>query len=453
MQPNPSFPSSSDPVVSLGELLGALSHALDMAEGRPPGHAMRCCWIGMEAAEALDLTTSQRSDLYFTLLLKDLGGSANAAHICQLFLTDDIGFKRSHKLVDGTARRGLEFLLSHTASESGFLKRLGTVSNVLRHSDDIVAGLFKARSDRGAELARVMRFSEDVAEGIANLDEHWNGGGRPAGLNGSEIPLYARIALLAQVAEIFSSETGHRAAISELQSRAGAWFDPDLVPVFIDVLQRPGFAQAFHDPGLEAHLLASEPARQAHLVDEDHLDEIAYAFAKVIDAKSPFTAGHSERVAQLISTICTEMGYSTGHRRWMMRAGLLHDIGKLSVSTAILDKPGKLTGSEFDQVKLHPLFSQQILGRIPAFHDLSITAAAHHERLDGKGYPYGMTAAHLTRDMRVLAVADIFDALTSERPYRPALPLEKVCTIMDQMVGHAIDIDCYAALQTAIANS
>lgn len=453
MQPNPKFPTSSDAVVSLGELLGALSHALDLTEGQPKGHCVRSCWIGMEVAEALDLTASQRSDLYFTILLKDLGCSSNAARICQLYLTDDIGFKRSYKLVDSSAKKGLEFLLSHTALESGLLQRLRTVTSVLKNSDDIVAEVFQTRCHRGAEIARLMRFSEDVAAGIASLDEHWNGGGRPEGLRGPDIPLYSRMALLAQVAEVFVGELGAEVAARELINRAGQWFDPDLVPFFVEVLQRPGFLQAFHDPGLEAHVFASEPARQEHLVDEDYLDEIAYAFAKVIDAKSPFTHGHSERVAQFTDTICTEMGYSTGHRRWMMRAGLLHDIGKLGVSNTILDKPGKLTDAEFEQIKLHPLYSKQILGRVSVFHDLSITASAHHERLDGKGYPQGMSAENLTRDMRVLAVADIFDALTAERPYRPALPLEKVYTIMDDMVGSAIDIDCYAALQTAIANS
>lgn len=451
MQPNPKFPASSDRIISLGELLGALSHALDMTEGQPAGHCVRCCWMGMEVADALDLSENARSDLYFALLLKDLGCSSNAARITQLYLTDDISFKRTYKRIDGTAKQGLEFVLGQTASQSGLLQRLRTVTSVLKNSDDIVGELLKVRCERGAETARLMRFSEDVAQGITSLDEHWNGGGRPNGLRGEEIPLYARIALLAQVAEVFVREAGVDEAVSEITRRSGLWFDPDLVPVFVELLQRPGFYQAFHDPDLEAHVFDSEPARQSHLVDEDYLDEIAHAFAQVIDAKSPFTHGHSERVARFTDKICTEMGYSTAHRRWMMRAGLLHDIGKLGVSNTILDKPGKLTGLEFETIKHHPTQSQKILGRISVFEDLSITASAHHERLDGKGYPLGLKAEQLTRDMRVLAVADIFDALTADRPYRPALPLEKVYTIMDGMVGTAIDIECYAALQTAMS--
>ncbi len=445
--------ASATTVVRLGEILGALSHALDLTEGQPNGHCVRCCWLGMQVAQALDLTPTQLSDLYFTLLLKDLGCSSNAARICALYLTDDIRFKRDFKLVDSSARQGLEFLLNHTASQSGLVQRLRAVSNVLKNSDDIVGEVMQVRCDRGAEIARMMRFSEDVAEAIAGLDEHWDGGGRPAGLRGAEIPLYSRIALLAQVVDVFMAELGVDAAIAELKTRSGHWFDPDLVPVFIELLLRPGFEAEFNDPELEALVFASEPAHTGRVVDEDYLDEIASAFAQVIDAKSPFTHGHSERVAQYTDSICAEMGYSTERRRWMARAALLHDIGKLGISNTILDKPSSLTDTEFDLIKLHPVMSKEILSRVSVFQDMAVTAAAHHERLDGKGYPDGMSAEDLTRDMRILTVADIFDALTADRPYRPAMPLEKALSIMDDMVGCAIDIDCYAALQDAIAKS
>ncbi len=437
--------------ISLGELLGALSHALDLTEGQPKGHCVRCCWIGMQVSQALDLTPEERSDLYFTLLLKDLGCSSNAARICQLYLTDDIRFKREFKLVDGSTKQGLEFVLRHTASQSGLLQRLKTVSHVLSRSDDIVHEVMQTRCHRGADIARLMRFSERVAMGIAGLDEHWDGGGRPNGVSGHDIPLFSRIALLAQVTDVFAIELGADAAAAELESRAGRWFDPDLVPVFLEVIRQPGFEAALRAPDLEEAVFASEPAQHTHVVDEAYLDEISYAFARVIDAKSPFTNGHSERVAIYTDMICAELGHDVMHRRWMARAALLHDIGKLGVSNAILDKPGKLTNEEFDRIKLHPVMGQQILSRVSVFHDLAITASAHHERLDGKGYPNGLTADELTRDMRILAVADIFDALTAERPYRPALPLEKTYAIMDDMAGFAIDIDCYAALQNAVA--
>jgi putative nucleotidyltransferase with HDIG domain len=436
----------------LGELLGALSHALDLTEGQPEGHCVRCCWIGMQVAAELGLGQQARSDLYFTLLMKDLGCSSNAARICQLYMTDDLSFKCSFKTVSGL-RQGLGFLWRNTASAAAPWTRLKTLKHVLARNSEIAGELIETRCNRGAAIARQMRFSEDVAEGIACLDEHWDGGGQPLGLTGDAIPLFARIALMAQVTDVIATDLGAEAAAEELERRAGTWFDPDLVPVFTAVIRRPRFLADLQDPGLEAEVFATPQARHIHAVDEGYLDEIARAFSLVIDAKSPFTHGHSQRVARYTGLICDQLGYAPGRRRWMVRGALLHDIGKLGISNTILDKPGKLTDEEFALMKQHPVLGHEVLSRIHAFRDLADVSAAHHERLDGKGYPYGMDASQLTQEMRVMAVADIFDALTAERPYRAALPLEKTYAIMDDLAGPGIDPECYAALQDAVTAS
>ena len=137
----------------------------------------------------------------------------------------------------------------------------------------------------------------------------------------------------------------------------------------------------------------------------------------------------------------------------MRRAALLHDIGKLGVSNAILEKPGKLTAEEFDSVRKHPFYSYEILRRIPAFADFSYDAAAHHERFDGKGYWRGLTAEQLSFTARILAVADVFDALRAKRPYRDALPLEKVFSIMREDTPHALDWTCLEALMESKLDS
>ncbi|MFZ0844606.1 MAG: HD domain-containing phosphohydrolase, partial [Pseudolabrys sp.] len=134
--------------------------------------------------------------------------------------------------------------------------------------------------------------------------------------------------------------------------------------------------------------------------------------------------------------------------RW---AALLHDIGKLGVSNTILDKPGKLDANEWIAIKLHPLYSEQILARIAAFSDLATVAGAHHERLDGKGYPHGLSGYQIVLETRIITVADIFDALTAERPYRAAMPVSKAFEIMAGDVGTAIDAECFAALRRAMA--
>ena len=150
--------------------------------------------------------------------------------------------------------------------------------------------------------------------------------------------------------------------------------------------------------------------------------------------------------------IAEQFGFSEERRRWLKRAALLHDIGKLGVSNSILDKPGKLDPDEWEAMKLHAVYSETILSRIAAFGDLARIAAAHHERLDGKGYPRGLGGDEIALETRIITTADIFDALTAERPYRAAMPVSKALSIMLEMVGTAIDNDCFAALRQVLGS-
>lgn len=443
---------TAGPELRLGEVLGALSHALDMTEGQPKGHCIRCAWIGMQVAEALDLPPQMRTDLYFTLLMKDTGCSSNAARINELYMMDDLAFKRTFKRVKG-CRQGMPFVLRSTARGAPTLTRLKKLRHVIGNRDKIGEELVRNRCGRGAEIARRMRFSERVAEAIASLDEHWDGGGRPLGLQGEQIPLLSRIALMAQVTDVFTLDLGAGAAARELENRAGVWFDPDLVRVFTTLIRDPGFAHDLLSPELEQRVFSCAHALRTAEVNEDYLDEISHAFSLVIDAKSPFTHGHSQRVARYTRMICEQLGLAPCHTRWMTRAALLHDIGKLGISNTILDKPGKLTMDEMDIVRQHPVWGYDVLSRVGAFRSMAEVILAHHERPDGKGYPYGLEGEALTRDMRIMAVADVFDALTADRPYRDAMPLEDAYKIMDKMSGTGIDPDCYAALQDAITAS
>src|SRR6185503_371508 len=127
------------------------------------------------------------------------------------------------------------------------------------------------------------------------------------------------------------------------------------------------------------------------------------------------------------------------------RAGLLHDIGKLSVPNRILDKPGKLTPREWEVVKLHPYYTYQILERVPVFGELAFDASAHHERLDGRGYFRNLPAAQLSLQARILAAADQLDALSAERPYRGQLPRERVVAILREERGTGLCAECVDA--------
>jgi len=307
------------------------------------------------------------------------------------------------------------------------------------------------RCTRWADIAKRLRFSDAVAEGIRGLDEHWDGSGLPLASSGADIPLYSRIALLAQVAEIFYRNAGADAALAEVAAQSGRWFDPAIVRAFQNAQAKPGFWECVGAPGLEPLLFSLAPAMTADLVDEDYLDDIAAAFGEVVDAKSPYTSGHSGRVADYAARIAEAIDYPVEKRRWLVRGALLHDIGKLGVSNAILDKPAKLDDDEWQVMRGHAAHTQEILGRISAFEDMAPISAAHHERLDGKGYPHGLGASAISLETRIITTCDFYDALTADRPYRAAMSPERALAIMAEEVGKAIDARCFAALAQVVA--
>lgn len=433
--------------LKLSELMGALSYALDITEGQPPGHCVRCCWIGMNIGQEIGLSAAELWELYYVLLLKDLGCSSNASRICELYLTDDLSFKRDFKWVDGSLPQVLRFVLRHTGNSAGMLSRIRALSDIFANGDAIAQELIRTRCTRGADIARRLRFSEPVAQGVHSLDEHWDGNGRPEGLAGDQIPIYSRIALLAQVIDVMNSSVSAEGAIAEAKVRAGTWFDPLLVNAFVVVAHKTGFWDVLNSSQLDKTILSLAPGEYEKPLDEDFLDDIAEAFGQVVDAKSPFTSGHSARVGLYASLLAEDLGIDASRRRWLKRGALLHDMGKLGVSNSILDKPGKLTAAEYEQVKMHAVYTGKILERVEAFEELARVAEAHHERLDGKGYPLGLTAESITLETRIITTADIFDAITAERPYRGALPVEKTLAIMSETVGTAIDPDCFESLQ------
>ena len=426
--------------LKLSELISALSHALDITEGQPEGHCVRCCWIGMHIGRWIGMSDDELWELYYTLLLKDLGCSSNAARICELYLTDDLAFKRDFKAIGDILPRVLHFVLKHTGLKAGLAERFRSVMTIMRNGEEIAHELIATRCQRGAEIARLLRFPETVSQGIYSLDEHFNGQGRPAGLAGESIPLYARIALLAQVIDVFHTAGGAQAALDEIQLRAGRWFDPQLVEAFGKVADSADFWATLGDPGIIDAVLVLEPAANVVALDDDYLDDISAAFGQVVDSKSPYTSGLSARVALYTDMIAEVLGLSHERRRWLKRGALLHDVGKLGVSNSVLDKPGKLDDEEWAAVKAHAMYTETILSRINAFSELARVSAAHHERLDGKGYPRGLMADEICLETRIITTVDIFDAI----------PIPRTLEMMAENVGTAIDERCFEALKQAL---
>ena len=432
--------------VLLSEVIGALSYALDLTEGEPPGHAQRSTVIGMRLAQELRLDARQRSDLFYALLLKDAGCTANSARMAALFGADDQEAKRTAKRVDWSRKLPALLWSARTVAPKESTKVKLDRLLAIKSEGEVTRSLMQARCDRGAEIAKRLGLSDATAEAIRTLDEHWDGHGQPRWLQGEQIPLLGRILCLAQTVEIFHAAGGAEDAYAVAVRRSGRWFDPDLVRALTAFRGDYEFWATLDEPDLTRW----EPEDQVLTVDAEGEIQIATAFAAIVDAKSPWTYFHSDRASLIATNIGAALGLDSAELADLRRAGLLHDIGKLAVSNRILDKPGKLTQAEFARIKEHPLFTQWVLERVGCFEELAPLAGAHHERLDGTGYPRGLTADELTMPMRVLAVADVYEALTAERPYRHALGEEQALEIMRGDVPDRLDADAYGALQTVI---
>ena len=432
------------PPPSKVSILAALSRALDLVEGQPAGHAMRTGQIAVQIGHILGLNDSGLENLYNAALLKDSGCSNNSVRVQKIFGGDEHLSKRAVKLIDwSSTSESLKFAWQHTEAGQSLGAKLMRMASNLGPPTKVMNEVTAARCTRGAAIAKMLNFEPEVSDTILYLDEHWDGKGAPYQRRQVEIPLLSRILGFAQTFEVFVSTYGIEEALAMAESRNGTWFDPEVVRAsktlagdedFWDRLGTPDWVY-FRLPQLLKRVLESD------------LDSICEAFAMIVDAKSSFTAEHSTRVMQYSVALAGCFGFSKAEVSRLRHAALLHDIGKLGVPTGILEKPGKLDDLEFDRVKLHPKYGHEILGQIPGFEYIAEIASSHHERLDGKGYWRGLGADELSLDVRIVTSCDVFDALSARRPYRDAMPVEKVFAIMKQDIGTAFDASCVEALQ------
>ncbi len=447
-------PKTTDTVIiTFSEIISALSFAIDLTEDAVPGHALRSCLLGMRIARALGMPARELEALYYALLLKDVGCSNHGLRLEHRMRGDQ---RRENGAATDPrrsrsrgAREVLKLFQEETRGEAPLrrkFRRLLHMRPLERRSDQEMILL---RCERGANITRKLGLSAATCEAVFALDERWDGAGAPLQLRAQAIPLLARIVTLAEHLDAFACEGVPTRAIDRMGEQSGRWFDPELVEVAF-ALNRAGQLWTdclpTDDLDLCRRLVIGLDPKASDGVGADEIDRICEAFADVVDAKSPFTYRHSVGVAQVAVSMGTTLALPPDRLRMVQRAALLHDLGKLAVPNAILDKSDRLSPEEWHAVVEHPRLTQQILARIEPFAELAAIAGAHHEKLDGSGYPNGLREHQLGIESRVIAVADTYRAMTEGRPYRPGVSHAVAVGKLRELTPHQLDARCVEAL-------
>jgi putative nucleotidyltransferase with HDIG domain len=431
--------------IQTGRILAALSTALDLTEGQLPGHSLRTCYLAMRLADRLRLSGEDRESLFFAAFLKDAGCSSNAAALTRIYGVDDIALKGRQGTVDRSIIAYAAFTIRNMPPAEPLPLKLRRLIRIGLTGRTAQRAVEQIRCERGAEIARKAGFGEAVARTIHDIHENWDGGGQPRGLRGDRIDRHARILAACQGLDIFVSTRGQAAALRVLADRRGTWYEPAIVDALL-ALAADGLLDDLAAPDLVGRTMAFEPEGEIRLADDAAIDRIAGAFADIVDAKSPQTGSHSQHVAELAEEVAVRMGLPATDVVDVRRAGLLHDLGKLGVPNLILDKPSRLEPEEFEIIKRHPELTLRILSQIPTFASVAELAACHHERLDGRGYFRGLTAPSIALGARIVAVADVWEALTADRPYRTAMAVDAAMAIMREAAGDHLAADAVEVL-------
>ncbi len=436
-------PGSSRPL-RLAELLASVSLATDLGTGQPLGHALRTCTIAVALAEALGCSPEEVRTVHQFTLLRFLGCTSDAAEAAALVGGDDLALNAAMgPVLMGSTREVLGTFVRSVAPGQPRRRRVGLVARGLADSKGTERSL-STHCEVGVMLARRIGLPQAVLEALAHAYERWDGKGFPTGLAGEAIPLAVRVAVVARDADLATVQGEDPRTWT--RERSGRAYDPSVVEAFEragpDVLA----ALAGSDEWETA--LAGEPGRAA-TVEPDRLDDVLTAFADFADLKSPWIRGHSRRVASLAEDAGRHAGLDDATCGVLRRAGLVHDLGRVAVENGIWDKPGALTRAEWERVRLHPYFTERILARCGSLASLVQPACSHHERLDGTGYHRSLPAEALSRADRILAAADVFAALTADRPHRPALADDAAARALEAEGQRGLDGEAVACVLAA----
>jgi HD-GYP domain-containing protein (c-di-GMP phosphodiesterase class II) len=397
--------------VRLAELVATMSLATDLGRGEPMEHCLRQTVIALRIADRIGVEEPDRVATYYTGLLANVYCHADAYEQAQ-WLGDDIALKH------GAYEPDLFSLVRMIGAGRPGLTRVRAMAAFPVAGVRFLKSIYETHTALASRFAERIGLDERTCTALRQTYEQWDGKGGPKGIRGEDVSLPARIVQLADFAEVHNRRHGAEAARAFVRKRRGKQFDPVLADLFeehADELVADLDAAA----GCWDAVVEAEPSLE-RTVGGSELDTTLEAMADLVDMKSPHMSGHSRGVANLAAEAGRVSGLPEAEIAALRRAGFLHDLGRLGVSNSIWDKPGTLSPAELERVRLHPYLTDRMLAGVGALARSRALAARHHERLDGSGYPRGLSASSLSPADRLLAAADVYHAMTEPRAHRPA---------------------------------
>jgi HD-GYP domain-containing protein (c-di-GMP phosphodiesterase class II)/DNA-binding CsgD family transcriptional regulator len=434
----------------LAELMVALSMATDLAMGQPVEYAMATCMAAMRLGEAAGLAPDELRDAYYGSLLRYVGCNADAAWLASM-AGDEIEMRRAVAQVDaaddaGALRALLQTIRAASAGASPLAQLRAMVRAVLQ-VPQLRASFFPGHCEVASRLAQRMGFAPSFVAMIGQLYARWDGKGVPP-LKGEAIAPAMQVVSLAQDAVIFLRAGGIDAVRRMLSGRSGKAHSPHLCAL----LERKAgeILEGLEGEPRWEDVLALEP-RPQRVLDEAQLDAACEAMADYVDLKSPWHLGHSRRVAELAAAAGARLSLPGDEVALLRRAGWLHDIGRCGVSAAIGNSALPMSGRQWEQMRLHPYYTERILARPAQLAKIGTLAAAHHERADGSGYSKGLRPPLLDATALVLIAAHRYCSLREERAHRGARSdVEAAQTMMNEV--HEGQLDA-AAVDAVLASA
>ena len=394
-------------------LLAGLSAATDLGTGSGEDESLRRCLVATRFARSLGCSEQDVSAVLHVSLLAHLGCTA-FSHEGAAIWGDDIAATQLAFLTDWTDPKDLLRTFVPGLAEATGRSRARVLATVFTSGRRMDKEGPPATCEVARDAARRLGLPEPVRDGLHSILAMWNGAGHPP-LRGEEIPLCTRIVHVAGTAVMFLMHADADAALAQVGRRAGSYLDPALADAFDRSL-----LEGLDDVDPFQGVLDTEPDA-VRFVDDAELLDVARTFGDLVDLKSPWLQGHSSAVGDLAGDAAQAL-LGLDDARAVRLAGYLHDLGRIAVPSRIWDKPGPLSGTERDQVVLHPYYSERVLSRVPVLAEVARLAGLHHERCDGSGYHRGLTAAGVPMPARVLAAADRYRCLVEDRPYRTGVP-------------------------------